>query len=369
MMASACALIALLSLTSCSDSRASPGAAKPSRSFYGISPQSLPTTADIERMAKGRVGTLRFQLRWAAVDPTSQPADFDWSEVDQIVGDSARAGIDPLPFLFNTPDWVARELDHRECGGSCFAYPPQSNPALEAWRSFVGAAVERYGRGGEFWVENPDIPAHPIRAWQIWNEQNSPPFYRPRPHVRRYSKLLAHAASAIREVDPKAEIVLGGMFGTPLNGEKPAITAWQFLRRLYGLGWPARRFDTVAAHPYAASLRGVRTQLHLFRREMRRGGDVEGDLWITEIGWSSSSVSHPFNRGPRGQAKRLRALLDYAQRNRRELRLRRVVWFSWRDVTSGLAVCDWCPFSGLFQEVGLKPKPAWHAFTEFTGGR
>jgi len=359
------ALAGVLALLLC----ISPAAADPPRAFYGVSPQNLPNGQEIERMGEGQVGTLRFQLRWSAVDPTPFPSAYDWSEVDPIVRESARAGIDPLPFLFNTPAWVATMLDDRECGEGCFAYAPRSDPALEAWRSFVGAAVNRYGPGGAFWAEHPGIPARPIRAWQIWNEQNSPPFYRPRPDIRRYAILLAHAAYAIRQADPNAEIVLGGMYGKPEHGRKPAITAWRFLGRLYEMEWPALAFDTVAAHPYAARLRGLRDQLHRLREKMRLGGDGGEDLWITEIGWSSSAVAHPLNRGPRGQAERVRELLEYARQNRRELRLRRVIWFSWRDVTTGLPVCDWCPLSGLFKEAELRPKAAWRAFTEFTGGR
>ena len=346
-----------------------PAGADPSRSFYGVAPQRLPTTKEIDRMGDGKVGTLRFQLRWAAADPSPSPGGYDWSEADPIVAAAARNGIRPLPFLYNTPAWVAKLLDGRSCAEDCFAYAPRSRRALEAWGQFVAAAVERYGPGGSFWAERPDLPAAPIRDWQIWNEQNSPPFYRPRPSVDGYADLLFVAGPVAKVYDPGARIVLGGMYATPNHGRRPAIDAFDFLRSLYRREGVREAFDAVAAHPYSPQINGVHKQVLDFRRAIRRAGDGATPLWVTEIGWSSAKGEHPYDRGPGGQANRLRDLLTLLGQDRRRLRLRRVIWFSWRDTTTGVPVCDWCPLSGLFREATLAPKPAWRAFTEFTNGR
>ena len=344
------------------------GPKPPSREFYGVAPQRLPGSADIDRMGEGRVGTLRFQLRWSAVDPGPPAGDYDWGEVDQVVGDAARNGIRPLPFVYSTPAWVATLLDGRECDFDCFAYPPSSELALDAWAGFLADAARRYGPEGEFWAEHPELPAMPIHAWQIWNEQNSPPFFRPRPSVSDYARLLSLASAAIRSADPGARIVLGGMFATPHRGRPPALSAWEFLRKLYRSGLPPATFDAVASHPYSLKVEGVHDQLQRLRQVMRRHNDRRKQLWVTEIGWSSAHEGHPLSRGPGGQANRLRQLIELLLSERGRLRLRRVVWFSWRDDTGGLAVCDWCPLSGLFKEAALRPKPAWRAFMEFTGG-
>ena len=92
-------------------------------------------------------------------------------------------------------------------------------------------------------------------------------------------------------------------------------------------------------------------------------------MYVTEIGWASGGDPHPLNRGPAGQAKRLRQAFKLLGRRRRDLNLKLVTWYSWRDDTTVHGgICAWCPFSGLFEENGLDPKPAWHAFTRFTGG-
>lgn len=345
---------------------ASPAAAEPSRSFYGVAPQEIPSAADIERMAAGKVGTVRFQIRWSAADPTPFPGDYDWSEIDGVVASAARNGIRPFPFVFSTPGWVATTLDGYACEEvSCAYYPPRSDPAVAQWELFVDKLVRRYGPDGEFWRDNPNIPQQPIRDWEIWNEQNNADFYRPRPSVSRYTKLLGAAARAIRARDRRARIVLGGMY-EPGEDNAETLSALGFLATLYETG-AGEHFDVVAAHPYAAKLKGVRSQLNSFRAVMRKAGDARAPLWITELGWSSGHQDHPLHLGPKGQATRVRRLLELLTERRRELGVRRFVWFAWRD--SRLAQCDWCRRAGLFSEHGLNPKPAWRAFTEFTGGR
>ncbi|MGH2987529.1 MAG: hypothetical protein ACRDLO_12695, partial [Solirubrobacterales bacterium] len=163
-------LIAIATLT------ASPAAAEP-RSFWGVSSQTGLGAADLARMGEARVGTLRALLHWATVEPA--PGARDWSAIDAIVAEAAANEISVLPFLYGTPDWVAQGLDRRRCAGDCAVYPPRSDAALLSWRRFVGDAVRRYGRGGEFWAQHPTLSRRPIFAWQIWNEQNSPDFFAP----------------------------------------------------------------------------------------------------------------------------------------------------------------------------------------------
>jgi hypothetical protein len=343
---------------------ASNAAATP-RSFYGIVPQGPLGAEDYARMGKGNVGTLRVPLLWGEVDQSSLPFDYDWSAFDEVVASAARNRIQVLPTVFGTPHHVA-ELDG--CASACSIAAPRSQRALAAWHDFLRAAVLRYGPNGTLWTSDPTLPTRPIRVWQIWNEQNSPTYYGPKPDVGDYANLVAEAASAIRGADPGAEIVLGGMFGTPLGGADPAITAWDYIRQLYSHAGAREGFDGVALHPYAASLKKVRSQLALVLDEVRAAGDRNASLWITEIGWASGGEPHPFNKGKRGQAKRLRQAFRFFTRKRRELDLRNVDWFSWRDAGPRPGICKWCPRSGLFRQHSLTPKPAWTAFTRFTGG-
>lgn len=356
----AAALVSIALLTAAGASARAP------RSFFGVSPQTTVTDQDFARMGTARVGTIRFGIHWAQVEPSN--GAFDWSAPDSIIRGAAANGVRALPFLSGTPDWVA-DLDGYKCArGSCAPYAPAGAKARAAWSDFVAAAVARYGPTGSFWTENPTVPKLPIRAWQIWNEQNSPTFYKPRPDISGYAKLLAAADRAIAAGDPGASTVLGGMFGTPLGGRKPGLTSWDFLAELYDVKGIKRRFDGVAPHPYASSFEKVLSQIDLMRDEIRRARDRRVGLWITEIGWASGGVANPLNKGRRGQAARLTQAFKYFVRKRTQMHIKTVAWYSWRDHNDPNAgLCEWCPRSGLLAE-DYAAKPSLDAFTRFTGG-
>jgi hypothetical protein len=333
-------------------------------SFYGVVSQDALTADDFARMGRGKVGTLRVPLLWPAVDPSALPGDYNWRDLDRVVAGAAGRGIRVVITVYATPGWVSQ---WDGCQAECAITPPRSEFGLAAWRGLLRDAVGRYGPDGAFWIANPTLPKVPVRTWQIWNEQNSPTYYAPEPSVGGYVNLLEAASGAIKGVDPGAAVILGGMFGTPLRGVPPALTAWEFLRRLYAHEGIEKRFDGVGLHPYSQSMRGVSYQVERMRKEMQRADDVHTGLWITEIGWASGGVKNSLNPGIKGQAKRLRQSFAYLTRHRRKLHIRTVDWYSWRDANSPASQCIWCPQSGLFTSA-LAPKPAWREFVRFTGG-
>ena len=360
---------AVLAFAGCrSDGRGAttPAPEETPREFFGMVPQDQLTADDFARMAKGGVGSLRIFLPWGLIDPTPEEGDLVFADYDQTILGAAREGIDVLPFVYGSPAWVAQTLDGVECEEDCHAYAPTSEAALDAWGGFVGSVVERYGPRGTLWSEHPDVEARPIRVWQIWNEQNSPTFYQPEPDPVSYAKVLDVASQQIRRLDPDAEVVLGGMFGSPLGGEPPAYFAADFLRQLYEIEGPDGSFDGVAVHPYAAHPQKVESQVEEMHDEIVLAGDDDESVWITELGWASGGPDVPLNRGLEGQAKSLTEVYDYFLDKRLDFNIKAVFWYSWRDTE--IEICEWCRDSGLFPADSFEPKPAWEAFLEFTGG-
>ena len=347
---------------------ASAAEAKPPRSFYGVVPQTQLSGEDYVRMGQARVGMLRIPILWSAIDPTAVPLDYEWTELDKLVGGAAQNRVKVLPTLTSTPNWVS-QLD--ECPTNCTEQPPQGDLALLAWRSFLRAMVQRYGPDGVYWTEHPEVPKTPITAWQIWNEQNSYQYFAPEPNSDVYAKLVTEASRAIKLEDPQAEVILGGMFATPEGDRDPLTNSWTYLRRLYAIPGFASRFEGVAIHPYSQGMSGIRAQVKIIRAEMESAGDLATDVWVTEIGWGSRSKSKeiPLNRGPKGQAKKLGQAFEYFTKKRKKLNLRMVSWFSWKDYPPELPpLCIWCPTAGLFSPT-LAPKPAFSQFVKFTGGK
>jgi hypothetical protein len=337
------------------------------REFFGVVPQAELFPDDLERMGEGQVGTLRLVVPWGLMDSTPEPEDINYGYVDPIVLGAAAQGIRVLPTLYGTPDWVAEGIDGAKCAPSCASVAPRSAEAIDAFAEFAGALVDRYGPKGELWeTAPPDTEPLPVTGWQIWNEQNSPTFYQPEVDAQAYADLVIASADAIRERDPDAEVILGGMFGTPFKGDPPALSAPEFLRELYAIDGAREAFDSVAAHPYAAHQGKVELQLELLHSEIERADDDAG-IWITEMGSSSDEAGVPLEQGLEGQAESLRASFEYFIEMRDEFDIRGVTWYSWRD-TVAPTICDWCPGSGLFEQETLEPKPAWDVFVAFTGG-
>jgi hypothetical protein len=338
------------------------------KTFFGVMPQTVLSTGDIERMGQAKVGTLRTGIDWASTDPTPGD-DYRFGSFDAQVREAAKQGIAVLPFVAGTPGWVA-DLERSDCNAQenlCGTFAPHTQAGLDAWKTFLSDLVRRYGPNGVFWQMNPGLPQMPIRAWQLWNEQNSPSFYEPKPNVKRYAKLVKAGHDGISSVDPGAEVILGGMFGTPLGGRKPGIAAWDFLAKLYHVQGIKRYFDGVAIHPYAAKLSKVSLQVDKMRDSMKSGHDTKTDIWITELGWASSGPANPLVRGAKGQAERLTEAFDYFLSKRRAFHIQTVIWYSWQDLKRNSGPCEWCAGSGLLTQ-GRSTKPAFDAFVDFTGG-
>ena len=329
------------------------------RGFFGIVPQTAIGKRDMARMRAGGVDTIRALVSWGAVQPTAT-SDYDWNGLDSQVALAAENHLEILPFLISTPGWLA---------GDWRVLPVDNRRQRQAWARFLQAAVERYGRRGEFWREHGPgskrpLPKLPIRAWQIWNEENFFYFVKP-PSPTRYARLLAISHRAIHRGDPRGDLVLGGLFGDPGQGPPRAWDAVDFLDRLYRVPGVKADFDAVALHPYAADTATLRSLVEGMRRTMVRHGDRRSGIYLTEIGWGSQDDPEvvSFEVGLHGQARQLRSAYRYLISNHRRLNLQQVDWFTWKDVAGS---CSFCDSSGLFRRGGgFRPKPAWRAFVSF----
>ena len=205
--------------------------------------------------------------------------------------------------------------------------------------------------------------AHPIRVWQIWNEQNSPKYFAPKVDVKKYAKLLKAAGAAIHGQDRGAEVVLGGMWG-PDSAKKVVEPVTTYLKKLYRVAGVERSFDSIALHPYSANVSGAMAQMDAARKVVDNAGDRNAGMWVTEIGWASGGpADEPYNKGAKGQAKMLKSVLGKMKHRAGRYRLHGILWYSWRDKAGGDQICAWCGNAGL-RELDGSAKPAWKAFSK-----
>ena len=99
---------------------------------------------------------------------------------------------------------------------------------------------------------------------------------------------------------------------------------------------------------------------------MVEADDERTGMYVTEVGWSSVKGGNWLNLGATGQASMITKAYRYFTAQRRALRLRNVVYFTWEDSTES-TICEWCGGAGLF-DAASQPKAAYGALTRFTGG-
>lgn len=354
------------------------------RNFWGAVPQSGLNNEQFQRIGRGGVESIRVPLGWGDLQP-SEGGAINWGGVDATVERAALAGIDVLPTITGAPDWAVPSV--RVPGGGGAKAParlPVSGPAAGAWKSLLTQAVQRYGPNGQFWATHPNVPAKPIRSWQIWNEPNFK-FFLAKPNPAHYGKLVKLSATALKSVDPGAKVVLAGLFSQPKGGRYARVVrgkrkivnrtnvnyfASYFLEQMYRTTPGVKsKFVGYSVHPYTGNWRQLIPSIEEVRRVMAANGAGGKGLWITELGWSSgppqSDGSNSFAKGPAGQARELRLSFKLLKSKQKKWKIQRLYWFS---VDDAAGVCNFCDGSGLFGE-GFKPKKSWFEYVRFAGGK
>ena len=329
----------------------------------GVIPQRPLEAGEGFAMRRAGIDSTRVLISWAEVE--ANRGEYDWSRPDALIQDVSAEGLEVLPLLFGSPAWAAQADGHVCFGAGCIAFAPASTETRTEFADFAAAVVQRYGPDGAFWSQHPSIPARPMRVWQVWSEQNLDAFFRPQADPDAYAELLAPAAEKIRNEDPDAEILIGGMFGP--RDRPTLIKATRYLRALYHDDRVAGSFDGVAVHPYSGSALGSLSQVRAVLRTIRRRGSGE-ELWVTEIGWASGGrPGQPLVKDKRKQARLLRRTFSRFAAKDGRWNLGGAFWYAWRDSVRGEPVCAWCPRAGLISRSGHK-KPAYRALRRVLAG-
>jgi len=276
---------------------------------------------------------VRGDWRWWQIEP--QRHRRYWSLADRYAEASARAGLDLVPTLVGSPRWAS---------GSKLGFTAPRDP--RDYARFAAAAARRYGPGGHFWRERPEVPYRPVRSWQIWNEPNLASYWRPRPQPRRYAGLLRRSAEAIRSVDPGAEIVMAGL---PMSSY--GMPPQRFLKRLYRHGVRGA-YDTLAVHPY-----GVNTTTTLaIVQQLKRVVDGQNDrvpIRISEYGWANGGEPSLVTVDDRTHADLVHESLLALRAGAWRMRLVGMTYFKWHDRPAPSDRSDTWPFhTGLLDAQG-----------------
>jgi hypothetical protein len=307
------------------------------RGLFGYSGWEFPSEQEISVLSREGLRSWRVTVSWADVE--RDRGVYAWSGYDQLVASLTSRRIRLLFTLTACPRWA--------CDGPG---PPRTPEANSAWQAFVANAVRRYGAGGEFWRDHPELPHRPVRYWQIMNEVNGEDQW-PNPSAADYAAFLKQTTATIRSADPLSRVVLAGL------GEKMTIWLRSYLPALYRQPGFAGDFDVMAIEAYAPRPQDIPRIFRTTRRAMRRGGDLAKPVWITEMSWATGGGSHAFITSLGGQEQKLRRAWNMFLACRKRWNLKRVFWFPHRDLRPPAGATDyWGYHNGLITvDGGWKP--------------
>lgn len=339
--------------------------------FWGLVPQALPSNEQFQRLQRGGAESVRVPFDWAGLQPGGKTAPLNFTGTDPIVERAARVNMDVLPFVTGAPIWaVPQVFVPGDRNAKAPAHLPAAGASATAWSKLLKGLVARYGPAGTFWSEHPTVPKHPIRTWQIWNEQNFK-YFVAKPNAAEYGRLVKLSYTAIKSADPGGRVLLGGLFAEPKGCRKEAVPksvcADNFLQQMYKKTPGVKtKFNAVALHPYTSKYQYLTPQIEDFRAVLAANKDAAKGLWITEVSWSSQppAAGNSFAKGLTGQATQLRGAFTLLRNKQVKWKIQRVYWFS---VDDSAGTCNFCDGSGLFGD-GFVPKKSWYEYVKFAGG-
>lgn len=280
---------------------------------------------------------IRLGLHWERMEPRA--GQWQWTEFDRLMQVIEEEELKPLvymvgsaPFATSAPTGVSNPDQ----------YPP-TNPQLFA-NSFATLA-SRYPY---------------VTAWQVWNEQNIPPFWQPMENPLQYQQLLESTLTTLSSARPDVTQVIGG---NAYYSQMP-VRGGLMLESMIQFG-SIKRDRVTAYHPYSQEPEGdipgtgdFIANAGTVNQYLRHYGS--GPIWATEFGWSSYAGPVELQPiiGEQGQADYLLRRLALMS----AMDFDRIFLFTLSDLDARATARD--QFYGLLRLNGSE-KPAYKALKNF----
>jgi hypothetical protein len=184
-------------------------ASRPS-TLYGISSAGLRDgVASAEREIKmihlAGLGATRFDLFWPNIQQSM--GKWDWEKYDRLFAACAANDVVPLPLINASPQWASTGKTTTSDWRDWACAPPRTPEYLK----FVHRSVARYRQYTHY--------------WEIWNEPDLPSWLGT---AEQYGDLLSSSVRTIHQVDPKAQVMNGGI--SEVSDYRPGFVT-TFLKR------------------------------------------------------------------------------------------------------------------------------------------
>jgi hypothetical protein len=191
---------------------------------------------------------------------------YDWSLFDPVARAAKEQGTPVNAVLGYASGWAGKP----ECKETeVIRCAPEDVTGSGDFAKFAVAAVTRYAAQG-------------IHTYELWNEPNTIARWNPGPSAAAYAQMVREVCPAIKDADPHAVVILGGL----ALGDKPGdIPMVDFVKRFYDAE-SSDCWDALSVHIYNP---GPDTWplLSAVRKVMTGHGDSRR-IWLSEFGRETS---------------------------------------------------------------------------------
>jgi hypothetical protein len=300
---------------------------------------------------------VRNAISWRLIEPEKHsPPVYNWGSVDTATQAARpdRGGLEFIITISGNPGW-AIEVSNLLNG-------PLDPEDVSSYTAFIAAAVERYDGDGV-----DDAPGSPVvNHWEIYNE---PDAGGDGDNVRwgydgdKYAQLLAAVYPVVKNANPDAQVVFGGMAYDWFEDNSSGPFVREFLDEVLSAGG-GDYFDIMNFHVYPIfwynwtnqESPGLLEKANFIKNKLTSYGYPDKPILITEAGWhSNSSAGIPGD--PEDQARYVVELFTQSI----AVGAKTMVWWMLHD-----AVDNYQYENGLITNVDhanpLQPKPSYLAF-------
>lgn len=326
-----------------------------------------------------RTSWLRWELGWASVEPVeTDPPTYNWAHVDEAVRTADAMGIRLIITIVTNPAWASMESP---TGGGVYRNGPIKEGYVDRFAAFMKALAERYDGDGV-----DDAPGSPIVThFELYNEPDGARedlalFYGTAywgPFAERYVAMLKRVHPAVKEANPQAQILLGGLAHdhyvqcTDSSDGRVCSGGFSptFLDEVLAAGG-GPFFDVMNFHYYPlfgpawedrADGADIIAKANYLRGQLAAYG-LDKPIVCTEVG--VPSVPEPGICPACNRHVQARYVAQTAVRSM-AAGLDIVVWFTWKDLAAEYGGQTALHLHGLIED-DLQPKPSAEAFRTAT---
>ncbi len=235
---------------------------------------------------------VRVPVIWEFLNPEKGRFDFDYC--DRVVEKAIKYNVSPLLTIAFTPKWISENRD----ASDYYLYPPAAG-VLGDYQSPFGT-----GTGYDYLYLFAKTIAERYRGeveyFELWNEEDIPSLFKitNQQRAKTYSKMLFYFFNGIKDGNPDARVLMGGLALSTENGSET-----DFLQKILNdSDYPAgENFDIANIHTNFKSIEDIEEAIKKTCLTMEQSG-VKKPLWITETSYSPDINYQftPFDKGNHG---------------------------------------------------------------------